>query len=448
MQFLLIILFCVLGVITGVATGLFPGLHVNNVALILFSLSTVIVETLHPLFSVTPGVTKQFLLVLIAVYLIAVSISHTFHDIIPTTFLGAPDEDTALSVLPAHQLLLEGRGYEAVSLSAMGSYGAILFCFLILYPTRFIIGGPVFLYSTLQEVMAFILIAISILMIGTEKGKITIFGADGKLSALIGMSFAAFIFFISGVFGLVVLDFPLDSPVGLPTSPALLPALAGLFGLPTLMTSFITKPLIPEQELKENSLIKENRNASLISIITGGIAGIFVSIFPGITSATGTVLAMNLRGESNKRQTIVTLSAVNTACAFFVVIMLFIVLKSRSGATLAVMQLITIEEWTSFLMPLDLIYLLIAILLGGTLSYFFTLKIGKIFAKHVTKIPYRLLVCLTILMIITLVFLFTGILGLFILFVAMFIGLLPVLWGVRRSHCMGILLLPIILYFL
>jgi putative membrane protein len=51
-------------------------------------------------------------------------------------------------------------------------------------------------------------------------------------------------------------------------------------------------------------------------------------------------------------------------------------------------------------------------------------------------------------MVVILVFLFTGLLGLLILIVATFIGLLPVEWGVRRSHCMGVLLIPIILYFL
>ena len=47
-----------------------------------------------------------------------------------------------------------------------------------------------------------------------------------------------------------------------------------------------------------------------------------------------------------------------------------------------------------------------------------------------------------------LVYLFTGPFGVLILGVATAIGLLPVEWGVRRSHCMGVLLLPIMLYFL
>lgn len=445
LDFLLIIFFCVMGVITGIATGLLPGLHVNNIALILLSLSGAIVASFSFLFEY--GISEQFILMLICVYIIATSISHTFHDTIPTTFLGAPEEDTALAVLPAHSLLLEGKGYEAVALSAMGSYGAIIFCFLLLYPIRFIIGSPIFFYSTLRGIMLWVLIAISILMIGTEKGKISDFGTKGIIPAVMGILFAAFIFFFSGIFGLVILDFPLDSPIGLP-SPVLFPALAGLFGTPTLITSLLTKPVIPEQVIEKPLLDKKTKNSSVISVITGSLAGILVSIIPGITSATGTILAMNARGESDKRQTIVTLSAVNTACAFFVVVVMFIILRSRSGATLAAMELIAVEEWTSIMMPTNLIYLMITLLLGGTLSYFLTLLVGKAFAKHFTKVPYALLVKFTIAMIVLLVILFTGLMGLLILIVATFIGLLPVHWGVRRSHCMGILLLPIILYFL
>ena len=122
---MLVLLFCALGVLTGVLTGILPGLHVNNIALIFLSLSGTIVSAFG--FLLDYGISTDFILVLICVYIISVSISHTFHDIIPSTFLGAPDEDKALSVLPAHSLLLEGKGYEAVALSAIGSYGAILF---------------------------------------------------------------------------------------------------------------------------------------------------------------------------------------------------------------------------------------------------------------------------------------------------------------------------------
>ncbi|MCK4332153.1 MAG: tripartite tricarboxylate transporter permease [Thermoplasmatales archaeon] len=85
LELALILIFCVLGVIVGVATGLLPGLHVNNIALILLSLSGSIVAMCSPLFAY--GISEEFIFILICGFIIAVSISHTFHDAIPTTFI-------------------------------------------------------------------------------------------------------------------------------------------------------------------------------------------------------------------------------------------------------------------------------------------------------------------------------------------------------------------------
>jgi len=445
MDLLLIIVFSVLGVLVGVVSGLLPGLHVNNIALILLSVSGSIVALCTPLSSF--GISEQFIVVLICVFITSVSISHSFHDAIPTTFLGAPEEDTALSVLPAHRLLLQGRGYEAVVFSAIGSLGAIVVCFLLLYPLRFLVGEPLNIYAQLQEIMFWVLIAISILMLATEKGKITDFGGTKKTQHLIGIGFATFVFFLSGIFGLVILNFPLSSPIGLPAT-VLFPSLAGLFGMPTLVTSLFTKPIIPQQTLDTPMIKGKIQRASLISIISGSLSGMFVSLIPGISSSTGTVIAMNTRKETDNEQTIVTLSAVNASSAFAVIILLYIILKTRSGVTVAINELIPAEEWTSLLIPTNLIYLLIAVLFSAVISFFLCLRIAKIAAQHFTAIPYGALVMFTIGLISTLVILFTGILGIVILLIATCIGLLPVLWGVRRSHCMGVLLIPVILYFL
>lgn len=444
LELLLVIFFCFIGVLTGILTGLLPGLHVNNIALILLSLTGFFVASFSFLFEY--GINSEFIFVLIGVFILSCSLSHSFHDTIPSTFLGAPDPDTALSVLPAHDLLLKGHGFEAVSLSALGSFGAVVFCFLLLLPIRFIIGSPVFFYDVLKDIMVFVLVAISILMICTEKSKIDLFSKGGVFPSILGMLFALFVFLLSGFFGFIIFELYVDSPIGL-ESPVLFPSLAGLFGMPTLITSLMTKPVIPEQDLSAPVLDYKAKKASILSVVTGSLGGILVSIIPGITSATGTVISMTARGESDKKQTIVTLSAVNTACAFFVVVMMFVILKSRSGAALAVMSIISVDEWNGFLIPEFLCYFLISLLLGGVFSYFLTLKIGKIFARKFANVPYALLVKLTITLIVILVFLFTGFMGLIILLVSTFIGLLPVEFGVRRSHCMGVLLIPIIFYF-
>jgi putative membrane protein len=92
LELLLLVLFCILGVFVGVATGLLPGLHVNNIALILLSLSGAVVGMCSPLFAY--GISEEFVLLLIAGFIIGVSVSHTFHDTIPTTFIPvAPKVD-------------------------------------------------------------------------------------------------------------------------------------------------------------------------------------------------------------------------------------------------------------------------------------------------------------------------------------------------------------------
>ena len=82
---LLILIFCILGVLTGVLTGLLPGLHVNNIVLILLSISGTIISLLSFLFEY--GISSEFILILICVYIISTSICHTFIGIIPSTFL-------------------------------------------------------------------------------------------------------------------------------------------------------------------------------------------------------------------------------------------------------------------------------------------------------------------------------------------------------------------------
>ncbi|MBN1860061.1 MAG: tripartite tricarboxylate transporter permease [Candidatus Thermoplasmatota archaeon] len=440
-----IIFFCILGVLIGFLTGLIPGLHVNNVALILVSTASSIIALCSPLH--VYGLSEHFIIIVIAGFIISLAIAHSFVNTIPGTFIGAPDEDSALSILPAHSLLLEGEGYKAVALSAIGSYGAIVFCLALFIPLRFFIGPPLSLYTVLQETMVWVLLAIVILMIATEKTRITEFGHEGALPSILGILFAVLIFFLSGFFGLIILDFPLVSLIGLPAS-VLFPALAGLFGVPTLLSSLFTKPQIPKQKQEQFLMNPIEKKVSVVSVITGSIAGVIVSIIPGVTTAIGTVLAMTLRQRSSREQTIVTLSAVNTAAAFCVTLMLFLIQRTRSGVMIAVDSILAVDPWTSTSMPVELTYFLMFLVLGGTISYYLTLTLGKLFARNFHKIPYRFLVVLTLLFLGVLIVLFTGLLGLFVLFTATSIGFLPLCWGVRRSHCMGVLMVPIILYFL
>ncbi len=91
-----------LGIVVGIITGLAPGVHINLISVLLFSVSPFLL-----------GYTSALHL---AIFIVAVAVTHAFLDALPSIFLGAPEEATALAVLPGHRMLLEGKGYEAVFL--------------------------------------------------------------------------------------------------------------------------------------------------------------------------------------------------------------------------------------------------------------------------------------------------------------------------------------------
>src|SRR3989344_1970985 len=140
-MFIEILIAIVLGCFMGVITGLTPGLHINLVALILFSISPVLL-----------GYTN---VIAVAVFIIAMSITHTFTDFISATYLGAPSDDTALAVLPAHKLLLEGMGHEAIRLATIGS----LLCLIItIVLSPLLIFAVPIIFNSLKNYVGWILL--------------------------------------------------------------------------------------------------------------------------------------------------------------------------------------------------------------------------------------------------------------------------------------------------
>ena len=106
---LLLIAFSMLGVLLGTITGLVPGFHPNNVAFILLAIAPMLLAELH--FVGTFGTSATIVVVSV---ILAASVAHTFLSFISAAFIGAPEGDTALCLLPAHRLLLEGKGLSGI----------------------------------------------------------------------------------------------------------------------------------------------------------------------------------------------------------------------------------------------------------------------------------------------------------------------------------------------
>jgi len=443
---LLVLLGSLVGTGFGVLTGLIPGLHVNNVAIILLGLSPLISSVLQDI----TGLSQMTAMLMVASAIVATSMSHTFLDFIPSTFLGAPEAETALSVLPAHGMLLEGNGYGAIFLSAVGSFGAIVVGCLLMLPYRLLVNDPVNGYQLLKEVMVWVLIGVVVLMIVTETKKVPyIISKDrggkwtwkeGRFSSTLGVLGAFLLFLVAGMLGLVALDLRLTSPFGLPSTP-LFPLLSGLFGTSTLLESLRGGATVPEQRIEKQSV----HVGEAVSSITGGsIAGSVVGFLPGMSGGVATVIAMIFRKEPKPTSVILTLSAINTANSFFVLGALFLILRPRSGAAIVVNELVSVREWNTAFPPTELSLLLAAALLASCLGFFLTLKLGSRLANVMPKLPYGKVAWGIIIFISVMVLAFTGPLGLLVLAVSTSIGMIAPLTGIRRSHAMGVLLLPVI----
>ncbi|RZB30896.1 MAG: putative membrane protein [Candidatus Argoarchaeum ethanivorans] len=421
----LVILSIFFGYFLGIITGMVPGFHVNNIAVILLAITPLLSQ-----YNVLP--------LYIVIVILSNSITHTFIDIIPAVLIGVPESDTALAVLPGHALTMEGRGIEAIRLSAIGSAGAILTSLLLALPMIWIFKNY---YTVLQEYTAWLLITLILMMVLTEKGE-QIQGG-GSLVHLKYKSYAVIVFLLSGLLGLFAFEKEALMNSIIPTvgETVFLPLLSGLFGASVLLISMLSKTTLPEQQDTKYNLPAANL---LRGIFFGSTAGSLVAWFPGVSSAVATIIAriaLPRNNEHSHNEFIVSLSGANTSNALFSLIALYVIGKSRSGAVSAINQIIQLN--------LDLMVLLfVVIVVTALLSYPTTIFIGKQAVKLFKKINYTKLSTVILSGLLLIVVIFTGVFGLVIFAIAIPIGMLPHYLNVRKSHLMGCILLPVTLYFL
>ncbi|SDF94845.1 putative membrane protein [Methanolobus vulcani] len=432
------------GYFLGVISGLIPGIHSNNFALILLAFSPMLSEHGLPL-------------VCIAAMILANSLSHTFHDIIPAIFLGAPGDDLALAVLPGHTLLLEGRGAEAIRLSALGSAGSVALAIITAYPLSMAFRSA---YPFIQKYIAWILIIVVLIMVFTEKGE----PDKQNLLQRIRYPLSAFLVFIlCGFLGVFAFDkenlmHPFLS-MGEPS--ILLPLLSGLFGSSQLIISLMSRPLIPYQF---KSRMELERKRIIRGIIVGGTSGSMVAWLPGVSSSIATVFARlfikedfdrNLNTASDddlstdsitdsSKEFIVSISGVNTCNAIFGLLALVVIGKTRSGAMVAINDLL---GGINLGPPLVLLFL-VAISLTAILSYYSTIFLGDNIHRVLYGFDYSLLCYAVLALLFVMCLAFTGFFGLMVFLIATPIGMLPSFMGIRKSHAMGVIILPVILYFI
>ena len=393
-----LLLGCALGLGLGSVSGLVPGIHSNTMASVLLSLQGLLLAVLGP-----EGLASA---------LFAALVTHTFLDSIPSTYLGIPDPDTALSVLPAHALCLEGLGEEAVRIAALGSALAVvagvplcLLCMALLPPIQ----------PWLDWGMGIVLVGIAGLLIVTAEAP----------------GWACAIFLVSGLLGLFSFRYSFLSWHPFGATAVLLPLLSGLFGFSTLLLA--SGSPFPAQRF-EGIRIPGRGIASRVAL--GAVAGSIVGWLPGLSNATANALVASAGGyDREPRQYLLSASAANTVNAFVGLAALYALSRTRNG----VMVALAAQD----LPPLTSV--LLAGCIAGACAYLLTIRLSRS-AGIFQGIGVRSLNLAVMGGVALLTVLLTGPFGLLILCLATAVGVVPPLVNVPRLFLMGAIMIPVICF--
>ncbi len=394
-----------LGVLIGVVSGLIPGIHTNTLAALIIAYSTVLLSFFSP---------SQLPLMIFTA-----AITHTFVDILPSVFTGIPDEDTAIAVLPAHDMVLDGRGVEAVSISALASLGSFLISILIFL---------VFL-TILESVEQYISAAVPyFLLMASAFIILSEFDPFERLISFKKRCYALGVFLTSGFVGVVALNHAQLAQLSVASS-IFLPLLTGLFASPALIISIAYKTEIPQQKVC-------SKRPSPISLVAGCLSGSLVSIFPGVTSGIAT--AMAAAGMDSAEDYLSALSAANTSNAFLCFAVFLAVGNIRSGAVDAISRFSSLDS------HILIVSGVLVALTATQLTILFALGIIKV----LPKINFTIFSTVVLTLLILSVVMLTGWFGLLIFAIATPVGLSTLFLRVRRINCMGCLMIPIILTYM
>src|SRR3989344_809386 len=401
------ILALLLGIIAGTITGLIPGIHINLVSILLLSFSPALLSITAPITLVT--------------FIVAMAITHTFLDFIPSILLGAPEEDSLLSVLPGHQLLMQGRGYFAIIYTLNG--GLIALVIILIFTPIFIYLLPI-VYPFIQKIMPLVLITIAIYLVFMEE-------KEKRLWALC-------IFLTAGFLGIAALNLNLKEP--------LLPLLTGLFGASSLIMSIHQETKIPPQRIVPLYQIRLNKKSLTKETLGTVIASPFTAFLPGLGASQAAVIGTQVCNIKDQREFLFLLGAISTIVMGLSFVTFYTITKMRTGAAVAVAKLIP------ELSMQNLITILITIILSGLLAYTFAVFIAKIAIKNITKINYKKLSLITLATITLIVIIFADytligkIKGLVIFITATALGIFTINKNIRRINLMSCLLIPTILF--
>ena len=390
--------FVLAGVALGTMSGLVPGLHANNFALLLAGFAPAVPADPLP----------------VGAAMLAAGVTHTFLDIVPALAIGVPDPALAPSALPGHRLVLQGRGREALRLSAMGSLLAVALAAPLALPVTLAMER---VYPTITANLSLVLGTVSLLLVVTEQTMEARFGGGVALLA-------------SGALGVLTLDVPAGGV--LPAGSMLAPLFAGLFGAPILIEAMSGEGVPPQADAR----VTVGRGVVLSVGAVGTLAGALVGYIPAISSAIAAAAALVVLPHRGPRAFVVATSGVNTANTVFALFALVALGSPRTGVLVAVDRVGV---------PLHLPVLLASVAIAAAAGFLLVLVVGDRYLAVVGAVDNVVVSVGVLAFLCVLVLALTGPVGLAVFGVSTTVGLVPAQFGARRMTCMGVLLVPLAL---
>ncbi len=401
-----------IGAAIGTFTGLVPGIHVNTAATILLG-AYPFMESL-----ISGYVDPVWAPVLISCCIMSTSAVHSFVDFVPSVFIGVPDPDDTLSVLPGHRLMMEGRGMVAVRAAAIGSVIGSVSALALSIPLQWVL-----LQGAIDYIDYFTtgIICLTIAII--------IYNSSNRVATVA-------LFIVSGIFGYIVQVDVIPVYGIIDGGTMLFPLLTGLFGIPPLL------------ERAASARYRKQRDDGRDPVgptpgFMGVIAGLIAGWFPGVTATAGATLMSAFVKERDPARFISMTASIGTVTSVFSILTLSVSGSGRSGTTMVIKQIIgdSLDGFCSG----PFLLILFSIAIASVFGYAATIGCGKFMSQICERIPADLLNNAVLILITVLVVLTVGPFGLPVLILAAIVGSIPPYIGIGRVCLIGCLMLPVLL---
>jgi putative membrane protein len=219
----------------------------------------------------------------------------------------------------------------------------------------------------------------------------------------------------------------------------LLPAFIGLFAIPMVLTNLIMGTRVPPQHISPSLDVPPS--LLLRGAFAGSLGGLFAAFFPVVTGSIGAFLAGHATAQRDERSFLVS-QGVSKLVYYAGGFLLFFLpgLQLARGGLAAMLSTIYTPGTP------QLYYVAVAALaVSGAVSFLLLIPYARFAVRFLARLDYRVVNIGTLIVILAVLLITTGLTGLLIAIPATAIGLIPSFFGTRRMNCLGVLLVPITL---